>query len=130
MTAHEFTSFLFEQPLLSLAMVAIFVSIFASVIRRPAPGLARFLQGTANLGLAAALLVVANLRAVATDRHRAPGAGPVARGVVEREGAAEAGAALEARPRAVAHGIEERGEDASNGRNGSARGGRGHARGG
>jgi aspartyl protease family protein len=57
MTAHEFINFLSEQPLLSLAMVAIFVSIFASVIRRPAPGLARLLQGTANLGLAAALLL-------------------------------------------------------------------------
>lgn len=57
MTANEFINFLSEQPLLSLAMVAIFVSIFASVIRRPAPGLARLLQGTANLGLAAALLL-------------------------------------------------------------------------
>ena len=57
MTAQEFINFLSEQPLLSLAMVAIFVSIFASVIRRPAPGLARLLQGTANLGLAAALLL-------------------------------------------------------------------------
>lgn len=57
MTAQEFINFLSEQPLLSLAMVAIFVSIFASLIRRPAPGLARLLQGTANLGLAAALLL-------------------------------------------------------------------------
>ena len=57
MTAQEFVNFLSEQPLLTLAMVAIFVSIFASVIRRPAPGLARLLQGTDNLGLAAALLL-------------------------------------------------------------------------
>lgn len=57
MTAQEFINFLSEQPLLSLAMLAIFVSIFASVIRGFAPGLARLLQGTANLGLAAALLL-------------------------------------------------------------------------
>ena len=57
MDLQEFVNFLSDQPLLSLAMAAIFVSIFASVIRRPAPGLARFLRGAANLGLAAALLL-------------------------------------------------------------------------
>lgn len=57
MSAEEFLKFLSDQPLLSLAMAAIFVSIFASLIRGAAPGLARFLHGAANLGLAAALLL-------------------------------------------------------------------------
>jgi aspartyl protease family protein len=57
MDAQEFLKFLSDQPLLSLAMAAIFASIFASLIRGFAPKLARVIHGTANLGLAAALLL-------------------------------------------------------------------------
>lgn len=57
MDLHEYASFLADQPLLSLAIAAIFVTVLASAIRRSAPGLARFLHGAGNLGLVAALLL-------------------------------------------------------------------------
>ncbi len=53
----ELLSFLREQPLLSLAMVAIFITVAGGMVRRSAPSLGRLLQGAGNLGLVAALLL-------------------------------------------------------------------------
>jgi len=68
MDVHEFVSFLSDQPLLSLAIAAIFITMLAGAIRRSAPGLARFLQGLGNLGLVAALLLtIAQVARFTTD---------------------------------------------------------------
>jgi aspartyl protease family protein len=49
--------FLAQQPLLALAVAAIFVTTLGGMVRRAAPSVGRFLQGTGNLGLVAALLL-------------------------------------------------------------------------
>ncbi len=49
--------FLAQQPLLALAMAAIFVTVLGGMARRSVPGFGRFLQGAGNLGLVAALLL-------------------------------------------------------------------------
>ncbi|MEZ5744180.1 MAG: TIGR02281 family clan AA aspartic protease [Sphingomonadaceae bacterium] len=49
--------FLRDQPLLTLAMLAIFVTVVGGMLRRASPGFGRFLQGAGNLGLVAALLL-------------------------------------------------------------------------
>lgn len=53
----ETFEFLSAQPLLALAMVAIFVTVAGGMARRSMPSLGRVLQGTGNLGLLAALLL-------------------------------------------------------------------------
>jgi aspartyl protease family protein len=53
----ELAKFLGEQPLLTLAIVAILVTVLGGMIRRAAPLLGRLLQGAGNLGLLAALLL-------------------------------------------------------------------------
>ncbi|KHK91683.1 retropepsin-like aspartic protease family protein [Novosphingobium malaysiense] len=57
MDLSEIASYLAEQPLLALAMAAIFVSVLGGMIRRGAPMLGGFLRGLGNLGLLAALLL-------------------------------------------------------------------------
>jgi len=49
--------FLSKQPLLVLAMVAIFVTVMGGMLRKSSPALARFMHGAGNLGLVAALLL-------------------------------------------------------------------------
>ncbi|MBM3595340.1 MAG: TIGR02281 family clan AA aspartic protease [Alphaproteobacteria bacterium] len=49
--------FLRAQPLLALAIVAIFVTVAGGMVRRTVPLLGRLLQGAGNLGLVAALLL-------------------------------------------------------------------------
>ena len=49
--------FLKEQPLLALAMAAIFVSMLGAMVRRGVPWLGGLLSGAGNLGLVAALLL-------------------------------------------------------------------------
>ena len=49
--------FLREQPLLALAMAAIFVTVAGGMVRRVLPLSGRLLQGMGNLGLVAALLL-------------------------------------------------------------------------
>lgn len=57
MKLSEITSYLAGQPLLALAIGAIFVSVLGGMLRRPAPVLGGFLRGLGNLGLLAALLL-------------------------------------------------------------------------
>ncbi|WP_333605706.1 retropepsin-like aspartic protease family protein [Novosphingobium sp.] len=57
MKPSEITSYLAGQPLLALAMAAIFVSVLGGMLRRPAPIFGGFLRGLGNLGLLAALLL-------------------------------------------------------------------------
>jgi aspartyl protease family protein len=57
MTFAELLDFLRDQPLLGLAIVAIFITIAGGMMRRPVPWLGRLLQGAGNLGLVAALLL-------------------------------------------------------------------------
>ncbi|MDE8654069.1 retropepsin-like aspartic protease family protein [Novosphingobium album (ex Liu et al. 2023)] len=64
--------FLAEQPLLSLAIVAIFVTTLGGMLRRPSPTLGRLLQGIGNLGLVAALLLtIAQVARFTTGRDLA-----------------------------------------------------------
>ena len=49
--------FLKGQPLLALAMIAIFAATMGGMVRRAVPWLGRLLQGAGNLGLVAALLL-------------------------------------------------------------------------
>ena len=49
--------FLGDQPLLALAILAIFVTVAGGMVRRAVPWLGRLLQGAGNLGLVAALLL-------------------------------------------------------------------------
>lgn len=57
MTLPETFAFLADQPLLALAMAAIFVATLGSLAKRPLPRLGGLLQGAGNLGLVAALLL-------------------------------------------------------------------------
>lgn len=57
MDVNEFATFLSDQPLLSLAISAIFITMLAGAIRRSAPRLSHLLHGMGNLGLIAALLL-------------------------------------------------------------------------
>lgn len=57
MSLTDLTAFLTDQPLLALAMAAIFITVLGSTIRRVSPGFARLLHGVGNLGLVAALLL-------------------------------------------------------------------------
>jgi aspartyl protease family protein len=53
----QLLEFLREQPLLSLAIVAIFITVAGGMARRSVPILGRIMQGAGNLGLLAALLL-------------------------------------------------------------------------
>ncbi|MCB2047843.1 MAG: TIGR02281 family clan AA aspartic protease [Novosphingobium sp.] len=53
----QLIEFLREQPLLSLAIVAIFITVAGGMARRSVPMLGRVMQGAGNLGLLAALLL-------------------------------------------------------------------------
>jgi aspartyl protease family protein len=57
MSLAEITEFLWQQPLLALAVAAVFVTTLGGMLRRPVPLLGRGLQGLGNLGLVAALLL-------------------------------------------------------------------------
>ena len=57
MSIPELAEFLSQQPLLALAVAAIFVTTLGGMIRRPLPLAGRGLQGLGNLGLVAALLL-------------------------------------------------------------------------
>lgn len=57
MTLRDTFEFLAQQPLLALATGAIFIVTLGGLIKRAAPRLGRFLQGTGNLSLVAALLL-------------------------------------------------------------------------
>lgn len=57
MSLAELMTYLARQPLLALAVAAIFVATLGGMIRRATPTLGRFLQGLGNLGLVAALLL-------------------------------------------------------------------------
>jgi aspartyl protease family protein len=57
MSFHEFVRFLAEQPLLALALGAIFVHTLGAMVRRSTPAFGTFLRGAGNLGLVAALLL-------------------------------------------------------------------------
>lgn len=49
--------FLRAQPLLALAMAAIFVTVLGGMVKRASPGLGGLMQGAGNLALVAALLL-------------------------------------------------------------------------
>jgi aspartyl protease family protein len=57
MSLADLAQFLAQQPLLALAVAAIFVTTLGGMIRRPLPMVGRGLQGLGNLGLVAALLL-------------------------------------------------------------------------
>ena len=57
MTLRDLFGFLSSQPLLSLAIAAIFVSTLGGMIRGAAPRTGAMIQGLGNLGLVAALLL-------------------------------------------------------------------------
>lgn len=57
MNLAELAGFLSEQPLLALAILAIFITVAGGMLRRQIPLLGRLLQGAGNLGLLAALLL-------------------------------------------------------------------------
>lgn len=57
MSLTELGNYLSEQPLLALAVAAIFVSVLGGTIRGHAPRLAGLMAGIGNLGLIAALLL-------------------------------------------------------------------------
>lgn len=57
MSLRDTFDFLTQQPLLALAMAAIFVVTLGGMLKRAAPGPARLLQGLGNLALVAALLL-------------------------------------------------------------------------
>ena len=68
MTFNELADFLADQPLLALAMCAIFVTVLGSMLRRVSPGFGRLLHGLGNLGLVAALLLtIAQVARFTTD---------------------------------------------------------------
>lgn len=65
----DLAKFLAGQPLLALAIVAIFIGVLGGMLRRPAPRLGGFLRGVSNLGLVAALLLtIAQVTRFTTDR--------------------------------------------------------------
>jgi aspartyl protease family protein len=53
----DLTAFLAGQPLLALAIVAIFIGVLGGMLRRTTPRLGGLLRGVSNLGLVAALLL-------------------------------------------------------------------------
>ena len=57
MNLAELAGFLRDQPLLTLAILAIFITVAGGMMRLPVPVLGRLLQGAGNLGLLAALLL-------------------------------------------------------------------------
>jgi len=57
MSIAELLTYLARQPLLALAVAAIFVATLGGMIRRATPALGRLLQGMGHLGLVAALLL-------------------------------------------------------------------------
>ncbi|MCB2072905.1 MAG: TIGR02281 family clan AA aspartic protease [Novosphingobium sp.] len=57
MSFRELLEYLGSQPLLALAVVAIFVTTMGGKVRRSVPRLGRFMQGAGQLGLVAALLL-------------------------------------------------------------------------
>ena len=57
MNAGDLTHFLYEQPLLSLAMVAILLVTLGGMILRAAPRTGRLLRGLGKIGLTGALLL-------------------------------------------------------------------------
>lgn len=57
MSFDELFEYLTQQPLLALAVAAIFISVMGGMIGRSTPALGRFLRGAGNLGLVAALLL-------------------------------------------------------------------------
>lgn len=60
--------FLADQPLLTIAILAIFVTVMGGMVRRSTPALGRLLQGVGNLGLLAALLLtIAQVARFTTD---------------------------------------------------------------
>ncbi|HMP55821.1 MAG TPA: TIGR02281 family clan AA aspartic protease [Novosphingobium sp.] len=60
--------FLADQPLLSLAMAAIFLTVLGGMMLRTAPRTGRFVRGLGNLGLTAALLLtIAQVARFTTD---------------------------------------------------------------
>ncbi|HKT84473.1 MAG TPA: TIGR02281 family clan AA aspartic protease [Novosphingobium sp.] len=62
-------TFLATQPLLALAILAIFVGVLGGMLRRPAPRIGGFLRGMSNLGLVAALLLtIAQVTRFTTDK--------------------------------------------------------------
>ncbi len=68
MTLTDLTAFLTDQPLLALAMAAIFITVLGSTVRRAAPGFGRLLHGVGNLALVAALLLtIAQVARFTTD---------------------------------------------------------------
>lgn len=68
MTIQELGAFLADQPLLALAMAAIFLCVLGGMIRRASPGFGRFVGGLGNLGLVAALLLtIAQVARFTTD---------------------------------------------------------------
>ena len=68
MSLADLTQFLADQPLLALAMAAIFVTVLGGMVGRASPGFGRMLQGVGNLGLVAALLLtIAQVARFTTD---------------------------------------------------------------
>lgn len=57
MSLHDTFEFLAQQPLLALAVGAIFAVTLGGMLKRAAPRLARLIQGAGNLSLVAALLL-------------------------------------------------------------------------
>lgn len=57
MTFSELVEFLRAQPLLSLALAAVFVTVLGGMLLRSAPRLGRLLRGLGNLAILAALLL-------------------------------------------------------------------------
>lgn len=57
MDLSEITSYLAGQPLLALAIAAIFISVLGAMLRHATPVFGGFLRGVGNLGLLAALLL-------------------------------------------------------------------------
>lgn len=68
----DLITFLAGQPLLALAIVAIFVGVLGGMLRRSAPRLGGLLRGVSNLGLVAALLLtIAQVARFTTDQDLA-----------------------------------------------------------
>lgn len=65
----DLVAFLGSQPLLALAIVAIFVGVLGGMLRGPLPKLGALLRGVSNLGLVAALLLtIAQVARFTTDQ--------------------------------------------------------------
>lgn len=64
----DLLAFLADQPLLALAMAAIFLTVLGGQMLRAAPRTGRFVRGLGNLGLTAALLLtIAQVARFTTD---------------------------------------------------------------